>query len=177
MRVIGGNLKRSVIKGFDIDGTRPTTDRIKESLFAMIQEEIKDKTVLDLFSGSGALGIEAISRGCKKVVFIDKNIQAIKIIKENITKLHIKNFNIIKSDFKTYLETTNELFDIIFLDPPYKSDYINTSLILINKYNLLKDNGIIVCESSEIANINYLHYNIYKTKEYKDKCIVILKKM
>ena len=124
MKVISGLLKGRNIKGFDIDGTRPTMDRVKESLFSIIQSYINDAIVLDLFAGSGNLGIEAISNGCKKCYFVDKNKIACNVIKENISNFKIDNGTVINDDYMNALNNLKDIkFDLIFLDPPYKYDY------------------------------------------------------
>ncbi len=162
MRIISGKYKGRKIDGFNIDGTRPTMDRIKESIFGIIQNNIKDSIVLDLFSGSGALGLEALSNGAKEAYLVDNNNVAIKTIKSN--SKGIENINIIKSDYKSYLLTTNIKYDVIFLDPPYDLNLINPSIEIIKKRNLLKPNGIIICEyENELIN-NY--YKIKKEKKY-----------
>ena len=173
MRVISGKYKGKILKGFDIDGTRPTMDRVKESLMAMIQKYIPDSVCLDLFAGSGSLGIEAISNGAKSCFFCDNNSIAIKTIEEN-TKMIKEDIHIIKTDYKVFLESTNTKYDIIFLDPPYKLNLINSCLELINKNNILTDNGLIILEY-ENEQINPLDYKIYKQKKYGDKNILILR--
>ena len=126
MKVISGTLKGRNIQGYDIDGTRPTMDRVKESMFAMIQEYLKDSIVLDLFSGSGNLGIEAISNGAKCTYFIDNNKEAINTINKNVTNFNIQEKSrIILSDWKKSLNdfsNQNIKFDLIFVDPPYSYD-------------------------------------------------------
>lgn len=180
MKVISGKYKGRILKGFDINGTRPTMDRVKESVFAMIQDYVKDATVLDLYSGSGNLAIEAISNGSKKAYLVDNNIIAINTIKENIKMLNIDNTIIIKDEAKNALNkfiNENKKFDIIFLDPPYQTDELDKSLTIINdNINLLSNNAIIVCETS--VNINYNKYQnliVYKTRKYGDKIVNILK--
>lgn len=180
MKVISGKYKGRVLKGFDINGTRPTMDRVKESVFAMIQDYVKGATVLDLYSGSGNLAIEAISNGSKKAYLVDNNIIAINTIKENIKMLNIDNTIIIKDEAKNALNkfiNENKKFDIIFLDPPYQTDELDKSLTIINdNINLLSNNAIIVCETS--VNINYNKYQnliVYKTRKYGDKIVNILK--
>ena len=179
MKVISGKYKGRNILGYDIDGTRPTMDRVKESLFATIQNYIDNSVVLDLFSGSGNLAIEALSEGADSAYAIDNNQKAIKVIESNKNTIGISNLNILKFDFKKALEYFNDnnlKFDIIFLDPPYKTNYIEESIKLITKYNLLNDNGIIVAESSSLDKIVYPNnYNAIKSKKYKDKWVVILK--
>ena len=174
MRVISGKYKGKNLLGFDIDGTRPTMDRVKESLMAMIQGYIPDSICLDLFAGSGSLGIEAISHGAKSCIFCDKNQIAIDTITKN-TSMIKEEIKIIKTDYQTYLNSTNIKFDIIFLDPPYKLNLINNCLELIKNNGLLKDDGIIVLEYEDEI-IDNLDYEIYKQKKYGSKNIMILKK-
>lgn len=170
MRIISGKYKGKKLNGFNIDGTRPTMDRVKESLFAMIQNHINGSTVLDLFAGSGALGLEAISNGAKKCYLVDNNQIAIKTIKEN--SINIKeDINIINIDYKKFLKETKEKFDIIFLDPPYQSNQLNKALKIIEERNLLNENGIIICEYEKIEPITNL--KLLKNKSYGPKNIKI----
>ena len=178
MKIIQGKYKGIVLKGFDIDGTRPTMDRVKESLFAMIQNNIKDKNALDLFAGSGNLGIEALSMGAKSVYFVDKNPIAIKTIKENLNKIKIES-QVLKNDYKDALKAfeNKTKFDLIFLDPPYKTNYIEESLKLIERYDLLNKDGLVVCESDDVNKIKYSnYYQEYKNRKYSEKIVVILKR-
>ncbi len=180
MKVISGTLKGRTIEGFNLDGTRPTMDRVKESLFASIYNYIEDSIVLDLFSGSGNLGIEAISNGSDVVYFNDKNKNAVKIIKKNIDKFEIGKKSMVYN--LDYVECINLLskmnidFNIIFLDPPYSMKVLCGVIELLLKKNLLKDNGIIVCEVSEDYLGNYNGLVRIKEKKYGDKYIVIFKK-
>lgn len=128
--------------------TRPTLARVKESIFNLISYKVADAVVLDLFAGSGAFGAECISRGSKKVYFTDMATSAIETIKKN-TKNMVEDFEIIKSDYTSALAkfgAEGKKFDIIYLDPPYKSDYAVRSLELIQKLNLLADDGLIIVE-------------------------------
>ena len=181
MKIISGIYKGRNLSGFDIDGTRPTMDRVKESLFAMIQDNIKESIVLDLFSGSGNLGIESLSEGASKAYLVDKNSKACKIMRENITKIGIENAGILNMDYKKalmYFKDNNIVFDVIFLDPPYNTDLIDKSISLISDYNLLNDEGIIICESNVLDRIIYNNdYQRIKEKKYGDKWVVILKKV
>ena len=178
MKVISGKYKGRNIEGFTIDGTRPTMDRVKESLFAMIQSYLNESNILDLFSGSGNLAIEALSEGAKSAVLVDSNFKAIKIINNNLKTIGIDNVKVLNMDYKKAIETIDEKFDIIFLDPPYKTNYIEESIKLITKYNVLSDEGIIVCESDDLDKIIYdNNYKCIKDKKYGDKYIVILKKV
>ena len=176
MRVISGKYKGKNLIGFDIDGTRPTMDRVKESLFGIIQNQIKGSVVLDLFAGSGSLGIEALSNGANEAYFIDNNIELINIIKKNTTGMNEK-IHIIKSDYQNALEllkNSNIKFDIIFLDPPYKLNLITDCLDKIVKYDLLNEDGIIVCEyeNEEIETDKLI---LIKDKKYGSKKIKIYK--
>ncbi len=181
MKIISGKYKGRILKGYMIDGTRPTMDRVKESVFAMIQEYVKDSLFLDLYSGTGNIGIEAISNGSKKAYLVDNNMVAIKTIKENISMLKIDNAYVIKEDAVKSLNNfinTGIKFDIIFLDPPYHTNELDKSLTIINdNLCLLGDNGIIVCETE--IKIDYQKYSnliIYKTRKYGSKEVTILKK-
>lgn len=172
MRVISGKYKGKKIDGFDIVGTRPTMDRVKESLFGMIQNYLKGSTCLDLFAGSGALGIEALSNGAKKCYFIDNGKVVSKILEMNIRD--VENSFFIKADYETFLDQTKEKFDIIFLDPPYKLNLISKAISKILKNDLLNPNGLIVCEyeTEEIS----CDLEIIKEKKYGNKNIKIYKK-
>lgn len=181
MKIISGKYKGRILKGFNIDGTRPTMDRVKESLFAMIQDYVKDSIILDLYSGTGNLAIEAISNGAKEAYMVDNNIIAINTIKENINMLNINNVNVIKNDAsKELVNLLNKkiTFNIIFLDPPYQTSEIDKILTIINdNLNIMDNDGIIVVETQ--ININFSKYNnlfIYKERKYGDKKIHILKK-
>ena len=173
MKVIQGKHKGTILKGFDINGTRPTMDRVKESLFAMIQNDIYNK-----FAGSGNLGIEALSMQAKQVVFVDHNQTAITTIKENLSKVH-EQAKVINLDYQkalNYFYQNNITFDIIFLDPPYQTDYIKKSIELIDKYNLLNKNGLLICESDAKEKLSgYKNYQEVKTRKYGQKIVVILK--
>lgn len=177
MRIISGKYKGKLLTGFDIMGTRPTMDRVKESLFGSIQNYLKNSIVLDLFAGSGALGIEALSNGSKTCYFVDNNIKLINIIKKNTTDID-EQVIILKKDYNEalkYFKDNNIKFDIIFLDPPYKLNLINKSIELIEKYDLLNINGIIVCEYEQEIFIS--NYKIIKEKKYGNKFIRIYKRL
>lgn len=177
MRIISGKYKKINLEGFTINGTRPTMDRVKESMFAMIQDKIKDTVVLDLFAGSGALGIEALSMGAKKSYLVDNNVVAIDTIKKNMAKLVGANYQIIKQDFIAALEMFNneqQKFDIIILDPPYQSGYLNKAIKIINEYKLLKPNGLMVCEYEDIK-LEIDNFKVYKKKKFGTKMVTILK--
>lgn len=173
MRVISGKYKGRKLKGFDIEGTRPTMNRVKESLFAILNPYLTESDCLDLFAGAGALGIEALSNGAKSVTFVDNNDIVIKTLKEN-TKNMEEEINIIFSDYKKYLKNCQKQFDIIFLDPPYDRCLINKTINYILEYGVLKDDGLIVCEY-EKENIE-CNLNIIKEKSYGGKNVKIFQK-
>ena len=178
MRVISGKYKGRSLEGFSILGTRPTMDRVKESLFAMIQNKISDSCCLDLFSGSGNLGIEALSEGAKKVYFVDKNRKAYTTICRNLDKLGVGCDNVFCMDYikaLNYFASLNLVFDVIFLDPPYATDFITKSIFSIVDNHLLAQDGVIVCESDSLERIDIpLCLKIVKSKKYGDKVVAIL---
>ncbi len=178
MRIISGKYKGRVLDGFDIKGTRPTMERVKESLFAQIQMFIPNSHVLDLFSGSGNLGLEALSEGAHSAVLVDSNPKAVSIIKKNIEKLGCDSVKVLGMDYVKAIHSLEEKFDIIFLDPPYQTNYIEKSIEEITKKDLVKKGGIIVCESDSIDKIVYPEvYSEIKNKTYGDKTIVIIQKI
>ena len=175
MRVISGKYKGMVLKEYDVVGTRPTMDRVKESLFGIIQTKIPNSICLDLFAGSGSLGLEAISNGAKKVYFVDKNKIVINNMKKNFVKIQ-DEYELHNLDYKEALikfKNQNIKFDIVFLDPPYDFLLINDSIKLLKEYNLLNNNSYIVCEYTK-ENID-CDLEIYKEKKYGDKYIRIYK--
>ena len=177
MRIISGKYKGKKLDGYNIDGTRPTMDRVKESLFAIIQNKLKNSICLDLFAGSGSLGFEAISNGAKECYFVDNNNIVIKTLKKNVSELKIDNAVIILDDYEKVLDKfykDSKKFDIIFLDPPYKLNLINNCLNIIKKLDLLNNNGIIICEY-ETEVIDYLDFELIKEKKYGSKKIKIFK--
>lgn len=165
MRIVSGKYKGRKLKDFNLNTTKPTLDKVKEAMFDMVQFDILDAVVLDLFSGTGALGIEAISRGAKKTFLVDNNAQAIKLIKENLNGIN-EEYNLINQNGLEFLKFTNEKFDIVLLDPPYQTDLgVKAIEILINE-NKLNDNAIILFETSNDLNVelNYPNFKITKKK-------------
>ncbi|MBR2998013.1 MAG: 16S rRNA (guanine(966)-N(2))-methyltransferase RsmD [Bacilli bacterium] len=172
MRIISGKYKGKRLNGYDIVGTRPTMDRVKESIYGIIQGYIKNSVVLDLFAGSGSLGLEAISNGAKKLVLIDNNKKVVDILKDNI-KSFDDNIEVFTVDYKKYLKTTNEKFDIIFLDPPYRAGLMNKALRIIEERQLINKDGIIICE---FENINIeTNFKLIREKKYGPKTVHIYK--
>lgn len=169
MKVISGIYKGRNIEGFNMPGTRPTMDRVKESMFAIIQDNIKDSICLDLFAGSGSLGIEAISNGASKCYFVDNNKIAIKVINKNLENLNIKDQAIvIEKDYMDsliYFRQNKIKFNIVLLDPPYDELVINRILDYLFKNKLLKRNAIVVCEYQK-DNIKSEYYDVQKERKY-----------
>ena len=153
MRIISGKARGTKIQTIESETTRPTLDRVKESLFNIIQNKIQGTNVLDLFSGSGALGIESLSRGANLAIFCDCNSEATKVIKQNLTKTKLQDKAIIyNEDYKKCiidLKKKKLKFDVIFLDPPYKLDLAIDSLKLIIENDLLNENAIIIIETDQ----------------------------
>ena len=159
MRIISGTARGTKLYTLEGKNTRPTLDRVKEPLFSIIQYRIKDATVLDLFSGSGALALESLSRGAKKAILCDRSIDAINIINKNIQKTHfIKKIKIIHSDYKKCLNNIEEKIDIVFIDPPYELNIAVSALKIIIEKNILTENAIVIIETDdekrEIEQIN-----------------------
>lgn len=175
MRVISGKYKGKNLEGYNVFGTRPTMDRVKESLFGTIQNYVKNSISLDLFAGSGALGIETLSNEGKICYFVDNGREIKKFLQNNLKG--IEGAKYLDLDYRKALEwfKTQEIkFDIIFLDPPYHEHLINSSIELIKKYDLLNSNGIIVCEYVDESIKDY-GYQLLKNKKYGDKYISIYK--
>lgn len=145
MRVITGSARGRVLKTLEGEDVRPTTDRVKEAIFSIIQFEIEGREVLDLFAGSGQLGIEALSRGAAYATFTDLSKDAVSVIKSNLltTGLH-KNSSVFQSDALTFLRNSRKKFDIIFMDPPYSKGLLQKALPLAAE--VVNDGGVIVCE-------------------------------
>ena len=182
MRVISGYLKGRNLEGYNTPGTRPTMDRVKESMFASIQNDIDSKVVLDLFCGSGSLGIEAISMGASKCYFVDNGKEILKYLNKNINNLNIKDKSIvIEKDYKEvllYFKDHNIKFNIILVDAPYKMEVMEEIINLVNKYDLLEENGLLVLEFSfDKLQDNYNNLKLIKNKKYNDKFVYIYRKV
>ena len=147
MRVIAGTARSVPLKTLDGLATRPTTDRVKTSLFNIIQFQIEGRTVLDLFAGSGALGIEALSRGAQSAVFVDQSEQALAVVRENLKKTQLLDrAEPVRAEAISYLQNCKKRFDLIFLDPPYAENLLENALKCISEIDILKSGGIIICE-------------------------------
>lgn len=181
MRVISGRLRGTKLYTLEGNNTRPTLDRVKESLFNIINLDIKDCTFLDLFAGSGAIGIEAKSRGAQKVVMCEKSKDAVNIIKKNLEKTKLQNeIKLYNMDYEELIKNElKEKFDIIYLDPPYKTDYAyNASKIILEK-ELLKIGGTIILETDNEQIVeNYfkkLNLEEFKRRKYGRAYLIFFK--
>lgn len=173
MRVISGISKGTILYTLDENTTRPTLDRVKEALFNIIQNNTRESYVLDLFAGSGALGIESLSRGARKAIFCDKSQKAIDVIKSNLEKTHLENKSqVIKSDYIKALNTFKEnyKFDLIFIDPPYDDNIAIDAIKMIIQLDILSVDGIIILETDkddrELENLNKIKVNVYDLRKY-----------
>ena len=178
-KIISGILKGRNISGYNIEGTRPTMDRVKESIFGMVQDYLNDSVALDLFSGSGNLGIEAISNGARCVYFNDYNKKCINLIKENLINFNVMDKGILLNfDYQEclkYLYNKKIKFDIVFLDPPYKDLIINKILNNLIEKDLLNKNSIIICEMDKVEYFDNKKLKLIKEKKYGNKYVLIYK--
>jgi len=182
MRIISGKSRGTKLYTLEGMNTRPTLDRVKESIFNIIQSEIAGATVLDLFSGSGAIGLEMLSRGAEKAILCDNSKEAIEVINKNIQKTHMEEkAEIYNTDFKTCIEKVkNEKFDIIYLDPPYNTNYIEQSLRMIIEEDIIKSDSLIILETDEkeriLKEIESINIEIIDERKYGRAAVVFLKK-
>ena len=172
MRIIGGTMRGTKLYTLEGENTRPTLDRVKEALFSKINFELQDAIVLDLFSGSGSLGLEAISRGAEKSFLCDNSRDAIKIINQNIEKTRTKDkISLLNMDYQKALSEMKKekiKFDIVFLDPPYKTDFAEDAAKFIIENGLLNDEGLIVLETDNKEKVlEKLDTNILEIKDIK----------
>ena len=168
MRVIAGTYRSRVLKEVESETTRSTKDRVKESIFNSIQNQLYNRNILDLFAGSGALGIEAISRGAKHVIFNELNPKAFKVVENNVKSLQIETCTISKLDYIDFLLSIKQTFDIIFIDPPYHMNIIDEIIQHISKRELLNENGTIICLYAKNNTLKEENNGII---EYKKKTI------
>ncbi len=148
MRVITGSARGCRLTTLAGEETRPTTDKVKEGLFSAIQFDIEGRRVLDLYAGSGQLGIEALSRGASGCVFIDRNQEAVAVIKQNLQKTGLMpRAQVVATDALSYLDRPKDMFDLVFLDPPYAAGLLLSTLNKVTSW--VNDGGILVCESDE----------------------------
>ncbi len=180
MRIISGKYKGHSLVSFQADHIRPTTDRVKESLFNMIQGYVEEAKVLDLFSGTGNLGLEALSRGAQQVVFVEKNRKSIEILKKNLQKLKItEGFQIITTDVIDYLQSyKGEPFDVILADPPFTEEMAHEVMEAADQSEVFGEHSVMTIESARREKIleDYPHLTRYNHREFGDKILSFFKK-
>ena len=168
MRVITGTAKGKRLKTPDGLQTRPTSDRVKEAIFSAVQFEVEQARFLDLFAGSGQMGIEALSRGAASAVFVDAGKEACRLVQENIKLTGFEKVSrVIQSDYMSYLERCREQFDMIFLDPPYFEVFLENSLKKISEIDILSDCGIIICERPADKQLDAEILGLRRCKDYR----------
>ena len=170
MRIVAGRARGLKLKTIEEYSTRPTKDMVKEALFSIIMDYIPDSIVLDLFAGSGGIGIEAISRGAQKCYFIDSNKACIDVIKENLTKAKfLEDSEVLYSDFDKALDKLKDTkFDIIYIDPPYNQGLGLKAINKISSYDMLNSIGVLVFETDSIEDVPEVigKYEKFKEKKY-----------
>ena len=169
MRVITGSARGRRLKELEGMETRPTTDRVKEGLFSALQFDIEGRRVLDLFAGTGQLGIECLSRGAKSAVFVDRRKDAVALIRENLKATELtQNARVVSGDSMEYLKSVREKFDIIFLDPPYAQDLLESAIAHIARFDILAPHGIMAAEHPAGKDLPHLvpPYRVQRTYRY-----------
>ena len=168
MRVITGKARGVQLKTPDGLATRPTADRVKEALFSIIQFDIPGAKVLDLFGGTGQLGIEALSRGAKSATFVDAGEPACRLIKENLKRTRLEaDGKVVRSDYMEFLNRCREQYNIIFLDPPYAEVFLENALKCITEIDILQSGGIIVAERPLGKELPWEFEGFIRSRDYK----------
>jgi 16S rRNA (guanine966-N2)-methyltransferase len=181
MKIVAGKNRGNKLKSLRGLSVRPTPIKVREALFDILGTFIKGSYFLDLFAGTGAIGIEALSRGAQMAIFIEKEIKSVKIIKENLEKTkNNQNFIVFKKDFLfgiKWLAKRNYLFDYIFLDPPYNLGLVNISLLKISKFSILKKNGSIIVQhyKKEKVEENINNLKLFDQRKYGDSYLSFFK--
>ena len=168
MRVITGKARGVVLKTPEGLTTRPTSDRVKEAMFSIIQFDLPGTRVLDLFGGTGQLGIEALSRGAKSAVFVDSGEKACALIRENLRRSKLESdAKIVRADYMEYLQRCSEKFDIVLLDPPYAEVFLENALKKLTEIDILQSGGIIVAERPVGKDLPWEFEGYSRSKDYK----------
>ena len=168
MRVISGSARGRRLNPLPGMDTRPTTDQVKESIFNIIQFDIEGRRVLDLFAGTGQMGIEALSRGADHATFVDLAPAAAKTVRANVEMTRFaEQATVVQSDWRGFLSSCREKFDLIFLDPPYHTDMLENAMQTIAAIDILSEHGIMICESSLEKVLPDLAAPYVKGKEYR----------
>lgn len=165
VRIIGGMYRGKKLPFPDINGLRPTPDRVKETLFNWLMHDIRDAKCLDAFAGSGALGFEAFSRGAKQVIFVDSSQEACKNLKQVANSFNSDKLVVKFGNAQEYLQQTKESFDIIFLDPPFAENYLSECLNLLTRSTILAVGGLVYIESAQKQTIDSTQWQEKKLKQ------------
>lgn len=173
MRVVAGSKKGKHLLENNFEHIRPTTDKVKQALFTKLQFFVEDKRVLDMFCGTGALGIEALSRGAREVVFIDKNPKSVYLTKQNLKNLSL-DAKVLTADALKILNANWGQFDLILIDPPYKSGLYKPALEIVDKFDLLAEGGVIVCEHAKSDEFDFSPFVKVDEKKYGDIILLYL---
>ena len=168
MRIITGSARGRKLKEPKGMDTRPTTDKVKEGLFNIIQFELEGRRVLDLFAGTGQLGLEALSRGAEHCTFVDRRREAADLVKENVKLCRFEDrAQVVQEEAQWFLRSCGERFDVIFLDPPFRTDLLAQCLEEIARFDILREHGIIVCESGADQSVPALTSPYEAGREYR----------
>ena len=166
MRVITGSARGMSLKTLEGDNVRPTTDKVKEAVFSIIQFELEGRRILDLFAGSGQLGIEALSRGAESAVFVDADKNAVRIVKDNLAKTKLEyKATVAQTDSLAFLSMTDRIFDIAFLDPPFSTGLLEKALAKVEPH--IAEGGLVVCEHPFADELPDIQGGLEKQKTYK----------
>lgn len=185
MRIITGRARGMRLKAPEGEHTRPTAERVKEAVFSMLQFEIEDRQVLDLFAGSGQMGLEAVSRGAAHAVFVDSSRAAVEIIRQNCAKTRMEAACEVQcADYAAFLRSCRgrRMFDLVFLDPPYAAGLVPQSLRLLLAGELLTVGGTVVCETAEAGDVFAeddalaAHFAQLRQTRYGAACITLLRR-
>ena len=179
MRVIAGTARGIRLKTPSGELTRPTADRVKEAVFSVLQFDLPGSRVLDLFGGTGQMGIEALSRGAVSAVFVDSRREACQLIRENIRLVKMEQqASVVQSDYLSYLQRCTDRFDLIILDPPYAEVFLENSLKCISEIDILSDRGIIICErpADKVLDLDFPGLKRGKDYRYGKTWITVFRK-
>ena len=173
MKIIAGKFKNRNIEFVSNETTRPTANLVREALFSKIQFNLEGSVFLDLFSGSGSVGIEALSRGAKKVYFVEKNRKNAEMIKRNLEncKAEKSSYEVLSCDFAVALNKIVETVDFVYLDPPYKSDFYTKACALLIENNLITNESLVICEHEAKQPLSLENFSLVTTKKYGIKAL------
>lgn len=176
IRITGGKNRSRLLVTPNGTLTKPTMDKVRSAIFSALSDSVKNAKVLDLFAGSGSYGFEALSRGAAHATFVDKSHEAIKTVKENASKLNEENATVIFGDSMSFIKENNGVFDIVFVDPPYKLEVYEEIVKTLITRNMISDNGIIVLESERELEFDQSSFKDVRFYKYGLAKVYILRK-